>query len=188
MALNLVIRSLPRYTQLSSKHYFCGLMSARSSSILSSRNSSGTILKPSSVSRCSDLITPVCVMKGINLNNVREFSITPNNRSTAAHDHAKLWTAERVLSTGLLVVVPAAFMFPSTAMDTLLAVSIVMHNHWGIEAVVVDYVRPIIFGSVVPKVALALTYGLSIVTLVGLFYLIFNGAGLVNTIQLFWRL
>jgi succinate dehydrogenase (ubiquinone) membrane anchor subunit len=46
------------------------------------------------------------------------------------HDHAKLWTAEKVLSAGLLGIIPTAFLIPSQFMDYLLAVSIVMHNHW----------------------------------------------------------
>ena len=46
------------------------------------------------------------------------------------HDHTKLWTAEKVLSAGLLGIIPTAFLIPSQFMDYLLAISVVMHNHW----------------------------------------------------------
>lgn len=104
------------------------------------------------------------------------------------HDHTKLWTAEKVLSISLLGIVPTAFLIPSQFMDYLLAVSVVMHNHWGIEAVVVDYVRPIIFGNVIPKVALGALYAVSIATLAGLFFFITNDVGIVVAIKQLWQL
>lgn len=188
MALNCIVRNFPKYAQLSTK-YFPGTTLARSASVLSSsrhNNSRMDILTASCNSAVK--LSPICLNKTVDLSQVKAFSVTSSNLSAAGHDHTKLWSAERILSASLLGLAPAAFLFPSTAMDTLLAVIFVMHNHWGIEAIVIDYVRPIIFGNVIPKIALGLTYGLSIAMLVGLFYLIFNGAGLVNTIQLFWKI
>jgi succinate dehydrogenase (ubiquinone) membrane anchor subunit len=58
----------------------------------------------------------------------------------------------------------------------------------GIEAIVIDYVRPIIFGPVIPKIGVALVYILSIATLAGLLNFIFNDVGLANGIRLLWKL
>lgn len=58
----------------------------------------------------------------------------------------------------------------------------------GIEAVVIDYVRPIIFGNTIPKIAVGLMYVLSIATLAGLMNFIFNDVGIANGIQLLWKL
>jgi hypothetical protein len=58
----------------------------------------------------------------------------------------------------------------------------------GIEAVVVDYVRPITFGNVIPKIALGALYLLSIVTLAGLLFFITNDVGIVLAIKQFWKL
>jgi succinate dehydrogenase (ubiquinone) membrane anchor subunit len=58
----------------------------------------------------------------------------------------------------------------------------------GLEAVVVDYVRPIVFGSVIAKLALGALYVLSIVTLAGLLFFITNDVGIVLAIKQFWKL
>jgi succinate dehydrogenase (ubiquinone) membrane anchor subunit len=58
----------------------------------------------------------------------------------------------------------------------------------GIEAVVIDYVRPIVFGSVISKLALGAVYLLSIVTLAGLLFFITNDVGIVLAIKQFWKL
>lgn len=84
------------------------------------------------------------------------------------HAHDKLWKAERYLSVGLLGVLPAAALFPAPIMDHAVALSLVVHCHWGFEAIVNDYVRPSIFGPVIPKIAIALVYILSSLALGGL--------------------
>lgn len=58
----------------------------------------------------------------------------------------------------------------------------------GIEAIVVDYVRPSVFGAVIPKLAVAAVYGLSAMTLGGLMYFIYADVGLVTAIKMLWRL
>ncbi|XP_066999724.2 succinate dehydrogenase [ubiquinone] cytochrome b small subunit, mitochondrial [Anabrus simplex] len=117
-----------------------------------------------------------------------DFSVSSKLQSKAHENHSKLWSAERIVALALLGIVPAALVAPSQPLECIMAVSLVMHTHWGIEAIVVDYVRPILFGPVIPKIAHGLVYALSIVTLVGLFYLIFDGCGIVNTLRLLWRL
>lgn len=58
----------------------------------------------------------------------------------------------------------------------------------GVEANVVDYVRPIIFGKAIPKIALGGVYALSIVTLAGLLHLIYSDIGLANTVRKIWSM
>lgn len=100
------------------------------------------------------------------------------------HSHAKMWSAERYLSIGLLAVIPVAFAVPNPALDYLLALSLVTHVHWGVEAIVVDYVRPAIFGPVIPKMALGSVYLLSVLALGGLFYFNYTDVGLVTAIRM----
>ena len=54
---------------------------------------------------------------------------TPKLSAGGGH-HTLLWSVERALSLGLLGIVPAAIAFPSQGLDALLAISIVMHQHW----------------------------------------------------------
>lgn len=60
----------------------------------------------------------------------RTISTTPVKNSSAGGSHAALWTIERGVSLGLLAVIPGAFLFPCQALDALMAVSVVMHQHW----------------------------------------------------------
>lgn len=92
------------------------------------------------------------------------------------------------MSAGLLAVVPAAIAFPSQPLDVILAVSMVMHAHWGLEAVVTDYVRPILFGSFVPKLAHILLLVFSVGTLSGLLYFIFNDIGIGKAVRKLWAI
>jgi len=121
------------------------------------------------------------------INNIRPISISPI-RQSAAGNHVALWQAERLLSLGLLGIVPISLAFPSQTADYLLAVSIVMHAHWGLEAIVTDYVRESVFGSVLPKAAHGLLLLFSAVTLAGLFMMAYNDHGLGKTVRKVWAL
>jgi len=118
----------------------------------------------------------------------RTISTTPVKNSSAGGSHAALWTIERGVSLGLLAVIPGAFLFPCQALDALMAVSVVMHQHWGLEAMVTDYVRPVIFGNVVPKAAHAALFLFSVATLGGLFYLIYNDIGIAKSVKKIWAI
>lgn len=109
----------------------------------------------------------------------------PKYSASSGH-HATLWTAERALSAGLLALLPAAIIWPCQPLDALLAVSIVMHSHWGLEAIVTDYVRAVLFGSLVPKLAHGLLILFSAATLAGLFYFIYNDIGLGKAVRKIW--
>lgn len=101
-----------------------------------------------------------------------------------AHAHDKLWKAERYLSLGLLGVLPAAAVIPHPIMDYAVALSLVVHVHWGVEAIVTDYVRPSIFGPVVPKVSIALVYVLSSLALGGLFVFNYTDIGISQAVRM----
>lgn len=116
---------------------------------------------------------------------VRQFAVSPV-RNSSGGSHVTLWNAERALSLALLGVVPVGLMFPSQVGDTLMAVSIVMHQHWGLEAIVTDYVRPILFGTTVPKLAHGLLLVVSAATLGGLFYFNYNDIGIAGCVRKIW--
>ncbi|XP_055523663.1 succinate dehydrogenase [ubiquinone] cytochrome b small subunit, mitochondrial [Wyeomyia smithii] len=117
---------------------------------------------------------------------LRHFTATPVRRAAAGGNHTTLWTAEKALSLALLGVLPVGMMYPSQATDAVIAVCVVMHFHWGLEAIVTDYVRPILFGHTVPKVCHALLLVVSAATLGGLFCFIHNDIGIANTIRKIW--
>jgi len=110
---------------------------------------------------------------------------TSSAEHSGGHNHAKIWSLERYLSIGLLGLIPAAFVLPANpALDYLLALSLVSHIHWGIEATVADYIRPSVFGAVIPKVAIGGVYLLSALALGGLFYFNYTDVGLVTAIRM----
>lgn len=101
-----------------------------------------------------------------------------------AHHHDKLWKAERYLSIGLLGILPASAMFPSPIMDHAVALSLVIHVHWGLEAIVTDYIRPSIFGSTIPKISIGMLYVLSSLALGGLFLFNHSDVGITQAARM----
>lgn len=92
------------------------------------------------------------------------------------------------MSAGLLGVIPLAFAAPSLpGIDYALALALVSHVHWGVEAIVVDYIRPTIFGEVLPKVSLAMVYLLSALALGGLFYFNYTDVGVTKGLKMAWQ-
>ncbi len=106
----------------------------------------------------------------------------------SASDYARLWTIERAVTIGMTGIMPLAFIFPSNIMDYLLAFSLTLHAHWGLEAVVVDYLRPKVVGPFAAKAAVALVHVVSALTLGGLFYFNYSDVGLVQCIKMLWKL
>uniref|UniRef100_A0A182MZN8 Succinate dehydrogenase [ubiquinone] cytochrome b small subunit n=1 Tax=Anopheles dirus TaxID=7168 RepID=A0A182MZN8_9DIPT len=132
------------------------------------------------------LLAPAARKPQLLAGTVRNFAVSPVRGSAAGGSHVTLWNAERALSLALLGVVPVGLMFPSQVGDTLMAVSIVMHQHWGLEAIVTDYVRPILFGTTVPKLAHGLLLLVSAATLGGLFYFNYNDIGIAGFVRKIW--
>ena len=109
-------------------------------------------------------------------------------RQSASGNHVALWQAERALAVGLLGIVPASLLIDSQASDYLLSLALVMHFHWGLEALVTDYVRESLFGATIPKVAHGLLILLSAATLAGLFMLAYKDQGLAKSTRKIWAI
>lgn len=109
-------------------------------------------------------------------------------QSVHSHKHDTLWKAERYLSWALLGVLPAAWVVPHPFMDYAVATSLVVHVHWGVEAIVTDYIRPSIFGPVIPKVSIALVYVLSVLAASGLFIFNWTDVGVTQAFRMIARI
>jgi len=125
---------------------------------------------------------------------VKPFSLSavrqslPEGDCKSGDNYAKLWTIERGVAIALLPLVPAAFYFTSPAMDYLVAFTFTLHAHWGIEASVIDYLRPKVVGEPIAKLGMVLVYFLSAFTLGGLCYFNYTDVGIINAIKMFWKL
>jgi len=117
---------------------------------------------------------------------IRTIALSAPRLSATGGSHSALWTAERALSAALIGLLPGAIAFPSQTLDTLLAISIVMHGHWGLEACVTDYIRAAIFGATIPKLAHILLLVTSATTLAGLLYFIYTDIGIGNAVRKLW--
>ena len=60
----------------------------------------------------------------------------------------------------------------------------------GIEAIVVDYIRPALFGgkTLIPNICQGAVWVLSAFTLGALYYFNYTDVGLVNAIKMLWKL
>ncbi|XP_076643177.1 succinate dehydrogenase, subunit D [Halictus rubicundus] len=110
------------------------------------------------------------------------------NAATPTGDHVRLWVMERVIAVALPIVIPAALITESAILDGVMSVLVVMHTHWGLEAIITDYARPSVVGPILPKILHATLILLSAVTLAGLFVLIHNGPGVSVSIKNFWAI
>ncbi|KAG7205173.1 hypothetical protein KM043_018265 [Ampulex compressa] len=102
--------------------------------------------------------------------------------------HVRLWVMERMISVALPILLPAALLLENSVIDGLLAIFAVMHSHWGLEAIILDYVRPNILGPIVPKAAFFMLNVLSAITLAGLLVLIYNGPGIAKAVKNAWAI
>ncbi|GAB0092320.1 Succinate dehydrogenase [Sergentomyia squamirostris] len=121
---------------------------------------------------------------------VKQVTTSPARLSGAAgsHHHDKLWLFEKILSVGLLGLIPVAFINPSPAGDTILATVMVVHTYLGFKSIVTDYVRPVIFGTVIPPIAQGLLLLLTIATAAGLIQFIRNDVGIANAVKRVWAI
>ena len=106
------------------------------------------------------------------------------------------------------VILPFLYTTPLT--DALFCTLAVLHSHWGVEAIVVDYIRPSLFGgsTFIPNLCVgwveikvfqlmvvsynwsysSLVWILSAVTLGALYYFNYTDVGIVNAIKMLWKL
>jgi succinate dehydrogenase (ubiquinone) membrane anchor subunit len=104
-----------------------------------------------------------------------------NSCATGAETH---WTAERLVSIALLAFVPASLLLETSAADYLLTATLVIHSHWGLQAILTDYVH----GKTLPKIAHAGLYLISTLVFAGLCYFNYNDIGISKAVKKLWAL
>jgi len=116
------------------------------------------------------------------------FSTTLAKKSSG--DHVKMWTAERLVSIAQIPICIVPFMWTNPINDAIFCTLAILHSHWGIEAIVVDYIRPSLFGgsTVIPNICVSLVWALSAFTLGALYYFNYTDVGIINAIKMLWRL
>ncbi|XP_054760304.1 succinate dehydrogenase [ubiquinone] cytochrome b small subunit B, mitochondrial-like [Lytechinus pictus] len=107
---------------------------------------------------------------------------TTHHNNSAGLLPSKHWNAERVLSVGLIGIIPAAFLIQNPALDYALAASLVLHGHWGMEQVFLDYIH----GETMSKVANASLTAISALSFAGLCYFNYNDVGLTKAVMMLW--
>ncbi|XP_023345192.1 succinate dehydrogenase [ubiquinone] cytochrome b small subunit, mitochondrial isoform X1 [Eurytemora carolleeae] len=130
----------------------------------------------------SGLLSPASVLPATS------FSTTIAKRSSG--DHVRMWTAERAVSLAQIPACIIPFLYTTPLTDALFCTLAVLHSHWGIEAIVVDYIRPSLFNgsTVIPNIAVGLVWALSAFTLGALYYFNYTDVGIVNAIKMLWKL
>ena len=58
----------------------------------------------------------------------------------------------------------------------------------GLKSVVTDYIRPVVFGKVLPPIAQGLLLAVTLLTAAGLFQFIQNDIGLANAVKRMWAI
>ncbi|THK32896.1 succinate dehydrogenase [ubiquinone] cytochrome b small subunit, mitochondrial [Diachasma alloeum] len=109
-------------------------------------------------------------------------------RASSTGDHVKLWQMERVVAAAFIVLLPGVLLVQNVILDGAFAALLVMHAHWGLEAIILDYARPAVVGPVLPKILFAALYAMSVVTLAGLLALAYNGPGVGGAVKKFWAI
>lgn len=61
-------------------------------------------------------------------------------------------------------------------------------NYSGLKSVVTDYIRPVIFGKILPPIAQGLLLALTVLTAAGMFHFIQNDIGVAKAVKRFWAL
>ncbi|XP_013170528.1 PREDICTED: putative succinate dehydrogenase [ubiquinone] cytochrome b small subunit, mitochondrial isoform X1 [Papilio xuthus] len=121
-------------------------------------------------------------------NSVRSFRTSAVRMSDEKpHDHAKLWIIEKGVSALLVPLIPLGLLVPNKLFDSILAILITAHSFWGMEALVVEYVRVLLFGPQIPKIAMGVVYFFTVLLLGGLFFLNMNDIGMCRAFWRIWR-
>merc|ERR1711963_460271 len=71
------------------------------------------------------------------------------NRSSG--DHVRMWTMERGVSVLQIPTLIVPFIHTTFWTDAMFCTLAVLHSHWGVEAIVVDYIRPSLFMVALPS-------------------------------------
>ncbi|CAF0725137.1 unnamed protein product [Adineta steineri] len=93
------------------------------------------------------------------------------------------WKMERVVAIAMLAIIPGSFVWDGPFMNYLLAASLAIHSHWGLDTVILDYC---------PRAALPLAnmirYALTAIAFAGLCYFNYNDMGLTKALKKLWAL
>ncbi|XP_055589912.1 succinate dehydrogenase [ubiquinone] cytochrome b small subunit, mitochondrial-like [Uranotaenia lowii] len=114
---------------------------------------------------------------------------SPSKKEPSYRDASYIihWKIDRLLNSSMVVAIPLGFTYPNPITDTLLALAVMIHTHMGVEMFIDDYfTAPTRSGGNLRKVLKKSLIGLTMVTLVGFFWLIYKDIGLVNTIRGIW--
>eukprot|EP01135_Chromosphaera_perkinsii_P003667 Nk52_evm5s251 gene=Nk52_evmTU5s251 len=109
-----------------------------------------------------------------------------STRPMAASDMATHWNMEKLVTFGVIGLLPACAVASGTAplLDTALGVAVVVHGHWGLECILTDYVH----GQGPETVAKVGTYVFSAASLLAVSYFNMHDVGLVEAVKLLWTL
>ncbi|CAG0893142.1 unnamed protein product [Cyprideis torosa] len=119
--------------------------------------------------------------------NAREFHVSAVARAGAGTDAAKLWHFERVVAASMLLLIPSAMLVYHPILDYLLSAILVMHGHWGLHGIVIDYLRPKIMGNALAKLSELVVYIFSAFAMGGIMYFNYTDVGLIHAIAGLWR-
>jgi len=95
---------------------------------------------------------------------------------------------ERVWTLGMFPLFPAALFIHNPIMDYLLATTIALHVHWGMEAVVEDYARPFVIGQTLTKLSHYALYAFSLLMYIGLLHFNYTDVGITKAFEMIWSL
>lgn len=134
--------------------------------------------------------------RGQLLQNVQKFAVKPlpnvvksvQRKMASGGDHRTIWSIERAVSLALAIALPACIAYPNKLFDNAVCILTVLHMHWGIEAVVVDYARPVILGHFIPKIAIASVYLYSAAMLGALLYFNYCDIGVGQLVREIWSI
>lgn len=115
------------------------------------------------------------------------FSTSPTSMSG---DHSRVWSMEKGVSALLVPGIIVPFLYTTPVTDGIFCAMMTLHSYWHTEAMVVDYIRPKLFGgnTLIPNLCRALCFALHAFILGALFYYNYTDIGIINSIKMFWKL
>jgi succinate dehydrogenase (ubiquinone) membrane anchor subunit len=105
---------------------------------------------------------------------------TANMAVFTSSDH---WKVERVVAVAMLAIIPGSFVYDSALMNYLLAATMAIHAHWGMDAALIDYCprKALPFANLIRYLMTAIAFG-------GLCYFNYNDMGLTKALKALWAL
>lgn len=162
---------------------------ANRSTILQNVSNIANITKPRILSSLSSAKCSCLRLNETNHNLVLSKSVSDYTEALWKHNHIKTFTAERAVTVGMMGLFPLAFAFPGNAfIDNAIAVGLGAHIYWGLEGVIVDYLRPRVVGAVPALIAFYGIRVLGALMFAAMFLFNYNDVGLTTAVTMFWKL